>query len=194
MLSGPYLVQEFRYGNAQFFIFALVAASLLWLRMRPTAAAFALGLAASLKIWPLFFFPYLGVRRQWRVLLWTLVFAVVLTLLPAAYFGWRGNATLLRQWASQEFQTQLGAAEVWFPSQSLRGVLMRYLVEIDYAKLPDPNYHNVNLLAFDPPQRTPAVAGAGCRSLRWLALLGAEHGPVARIHRARISILCVGSA
>ena len=173
VVSGPYLVQEFRYGNAQFFIFALVAASLLWLRARPIAAAFALGLAASLKIWPLLFVPYLAARREWRVVLWTLLFTLGLTLLPAAYFGWGGNETLLRQWASQEFGTQFGAAQVWFPSQSLRGVLMRYLVEIDYSKLPDPNYRTVNLLALDP------------RSVRLLWLALATAGYVALLVLAR---------
>src|SRR2546425_935893 len=63
----PYLIEEFRYGNAQFFVFALTAAALLMNRERPVLAAGSLALAISIKVWPLFFVPYLAVRRGWEV-------------------------------------------------------------------------------------------------------------------------------
>lgn len=176
LLAGPYLVQEFRYGNAQFFIFALVAASLLWLRTRPVPAAFALALATSLKVWPLFFLPYLAMRRHARVVAWTFAFTVGLTLLPAAYFGWEGNGKLLSLWAAQEFRTQGSPGENWYPSQSLRGVLLRYLTAFDYSQYPDRNYRAVNLVALDPnavEELWLVLAAAG-----YLGLLALARGQV----------------
>jgi hypothetical protein len=147
---APYVVEEFRYGNAQFFVLALTVAGLLFLRERPAAAAASLGFAISLKVWPVFFIPYLAVRREWKTVAHTLAFAVFLFLLPSLYFGLSGNFDLLKQWYAQESQTQLGKNEIWFPNQSLRGVLMRYLTIIDYSHVPDSNYAAVNVAAMDP--------------------------------------------
>ena len=146
----PYLVEEFRYGNAQFFVLALTATSLLLARDRPILSAGSLALAVSLKVWPVFFVPYLAARRDWRVAAFTLGFIVLLTLLPSFYFGFPGNLDLIRQWVSQESQIQLGSTEIWFPNQPLRGVLMRYLTVIDYSQVPDSNYEQVHIAQLDP--------------------------------------------
>jgi hypothetical protein len=98
----------------------------------------------------LFFIPYLLVRREWKVAMWTLVIAAILMATPSAYFGVGGNVRLVREWFNQEFATQSGQEEIWFPSQSLRGVLMRYLTAIDYSHLPDSNYRLVNVVAVNP--------------------------------------------
>jgi len=73
-----------------------------------------------------------------------------------------GNFYLLQEWAQQEFSTQVGQAEIWFPSQSLRGVLMRYFTVIDYSQVPDSNYPLVHI-ATAAPVLIRAV---------WLALAG----------------------
>lgn len=159
----PYIVEEFRYGNAQFFVFALTAASLLYARTKPTLAAGLLALAVSVKVWPLFFVPYLAARHDWKVVSYTLVFVLLLAFVPSAYFGVAGNAQLLRQWFTQEFHTQLNENEIWFPNQSLRGVLMRYLTVVDYSQVPDSNYPQVNLATLNP---------AAVRTL-WMILAGA---------------------
>ncbi|MBI2150400.1 MAG: DUF2029 domain-containing protein, partial [Acidobacteria bacterium] len=130
---APYVIEELRYGNAQFFVFALTAAALLIARERPMLSAASLALAIGIKVWPLFFVPYLLARRDWKVVSYALVFLMAFTLLPSFYFGFRGNLDLLGQWFSQEFQTQLSESEIWFPNQSLRGVLMRYLTVMDYS-------------------------------------------------------------
>jgi len=150
LLIIPYLIEEFRYGNAQFFVFALTAASLLLARERPALSAGSLALAISVKVWPIFFVPHLAARRDWKVVSRTLGFVALLALLPSFYFGFRGNLNLLGQWFSQEWQTQLGSSEVWFPNQSLRGVLMRYLTVIDYSQVPDSNYQQIHFAALDP--------------------------------------------
>jgi Glycosyltransferase family 87 len=171
----PYLAVEFHYGNVQFFIFALVAAGFLCLDERPVLGAFALALAISLKVWPLFFVPYLMVRRRFAVASLSLALSAGLTLLPASYFGWQANASLLRQWASQEFGVVTTAGEpavIGFPSQSMHSVLMRLLVSLDYAKLTDSNYSKLNLAAFDPrviELLWLALAVAGYAGLLFLA-------------------------
>src|SRR5207237_2776276 len=119
----PYLIEEFRYGNAQFFVFALSAAALLVMRKRPVLAAGSLALGISIKVWPLFFVPYLAVKGSWRVVGYTLAFVAALTVIPGFYFGFAANFNLLAHWFSQEMHTQFSESEIWFPNQSVRGVL-----------------------------------------------------------------------
>jgi len=149
----PYLAVELHYGNAQFFVFALVAAALLFLDERPTLAAVALALAISVKVWPLFFVPYLMARKRVRLAGIALMFTAGFTLVPAGYFGWHENASLLHQWADQEFGVAMTAGEpaiVGFPSQSMHSILMRFLGSVDYANLTDANYPKLNLATLDP--------------------------------------------
>ncbi len=150
LFIAPYIVEELRYGNAQLFVFALSAAALLIEEKRPAISAASLALGISIKVWPIFFLPYLAVRRNWKVVAYTLVFLVLFAVLPSIYFGIGGNFKLLDQWFSQEVHTQLSDSEIWFPNQSLRGVLMRYLTIIDYSNVPDSNYAQVNIFALDP--------------------------------------------
>src|SRR5437870_1002950 len=149
LFIAPYLIEDFRYGNAQFFIFTLMAAALFLIDEQPILSAASLALAISVKVWPLFFLPYLAARRKWKAVGYTLVFMTVLAMLPGLYFGFGSNFRLLGQWFSQESQTQLSESEIWFSNQSLRGVLMRYLTVIDYSQVPDSNYAQVNILALD---------------------------------------------
>jgi hypothetical protein len=140
LIAGPFVIQEFQYGNVQFFTFALVAAALLASRMHPLRAAAALALATSVKVWPLFFFPYLAVRRDWKTLGYATVMTLFLTLMPVFYFGFGPTIDLLGQWTRQEVLTQAGETQFLYPSQSLRGILMRYLTVIDYSVIPDSEY------------------------------------------------------
>ena len=149
-IAGPYIVMEARYGNVQFFIFALVAWALLSLPGHPHRAAGALGLAAGLKVWPLFFLPYLTVRGHKRAAAWTLLVVFALSLLPALHFGWSGNLALLQQWWDQESEIVANAHQIWFPSQSLHGLLTRYLSDVDYQALPDPDYPVINIASLEP--------------------------------------------
>jgi hypothetical protein len=76
--------------------------------------------------------------------------AAGLTLLPAVAVGWQRNVNLLDEWARQEWKTGSLETQVWFPSQSLGGVLQRYLTAIDTSKWHDRNYRDVHFLALDP--------------------------------------------
>jgi len=165
LLAGPYVVEDIRYGNAQTLVFALTGAALLLVSASPFLAALALAGGIVVKVWPVFFLPYLVIRRQWRVVGWTLALSAIFLLLPSLHFGFGQNLDLLAQWARQEFSTQTGQSEIWFPSQSLRGVMMRFLTVIDYSQMPDSNYPLVHVVSMD----------AGTIRFLWLAMAGAAY-------------------
>jgi hypothetical protein len=150
LASASFLIQEFRNGNVQFLVFALTAFSLLYVETRPTLAAVLLSFAIIIKVWPFFFVPYLFMRRQFRVVTTALVMVVFFALLPAVHFGWNGNLDLLHQWSGQEWQTGSLSSAIWYPSQSLGGVLQTYFGETDRTRWPDPNYPDLQLLLLDP--------------------------------------------
>lgn len=169
LIAAPYLVQELRYGNLQFYIVAMVILALIWAKDRPVRAGLLLGFAASLKVWPLFFVPY-WLARQFRM---AAVIAVagtlLLTLAPSLVFGWSSNVDFLRQWYAQESSIQMGAGEVWFPNQSIRGVLVRYFSEVDYSGAPDPNYPAVHVASLEPTTLRPVALGLS--AVAYLGLL-----------------------
>lgn len=172
LLCGSFVVQELSLGNAQFLIFAMVAASLVWLDEHRNAAALLLALAASLKVWPLFFVPYLAARRRTPMVLRTLGLIGGLTILPAAYFGWSGNLRLLREWAAQEWATGSLQVGMWFPHQSLSGILERYLTLMDYSSWTDRNYVQLHLLHLNPvyiPWIWALLVGSAYLGLLWMA-------------------------
>src|SRR5262245_24186668 len=173
LLAGPYVVEDFRYGNAQFLVFALAAFSLLLSEKRPFTAGAALALGVAVKVWPLFFLPYLLARREWKTAQWAGVILVVLTLLPSLYFGFSKNGNLLAEWFNQEFRIQAGQDEIWFPSQSLRGVLMRYMTTVDYSQVPDSNYPAVN--AANLPPQTVRMVWFSMASAIYIGFLAVVH-------------------
>jgi hypothetical protein len=172
LFAAPYLVEEFRYGNAQFFIFSLSAAALLLVDERPVLSGASLALGISVKVWPLFLLPYLAIRRKSKAVLYTVVFVALFAMLPGLYFGFARNFRLLGEWFSQESHTQLSELEIWFPNQSLRGVLMRYLTIVDYSQVPDSNYAQVNILSLNPARVRQIWIGfsiAAYAGFLWLA-------------------------
>lgn len=171
-IAAPYFVMELRYGNAQFFVFALTAWALLSLDRRPLAAAGPLGLAAAVKVWPLFFVAYWTGLKKWRAAGCALIAALLFTLAPALYFGWGRHVELLSDWWKQEYGIASRGGQVWFPSQSLLGVMTRHLTGTDYAGSPDPNYPRIHWASLDPTAVRAAwavVVVLGCFGLWTLA-------------------------
>src|ERR1051326_7826808 len=74
LFIAPYLIEEFRYGNVQFFIVALSVAALLLVDKRPLLSGLSLAFGISIKVWPVFFVPYFAVRRKWNTVGYTLAF------------------------------------------------------------------------------------------------------------------------
>ena len=162
LLVAAYFIQELRYGNAQFYIVALVV--LAFLSDDPGWGGFWLGLAAALKIWPLFFFPCLLVRKRLRMLCAAVASGVGWTLLPVLWRGWAAQWQLLGQWLAQERSiaaTSAASGELWYPGQSLHDVMARYLGVLNYSRLADVHYVQVAWAHLSP---------ASVERLWWIAV------------------------
>jgi Glycosyltransferase family 87 len=148
LLLLPYLAKMLKGGNAQLLIVVLAWFALLEADRRPLLAGLLLGLAAAFKIWPAFLVPYLVLRRRWRVAVAEAVSASVLTVAPAVWLGWKETFRLLTEWFLQEQRINALLGDKWYPSQSLRGVMLRYLTRMNYSGLPDSNYRLVNFVSW----------------------------------------------
>jgi hypothetical protein len=144
LLLVPYLVQDLRLGNLQLLVVELVCAALLLGDDRPLLGSMLLGLAAAIKLWPLFFLPYLALRARWRFAAQALLAAGVLTVAPSLWLGWNRTFHLLAEWFSQERRLNASGGDLWYPSQSLHGVMVRYLTLINYSPFPDRHYPLIN--------------------------------------------------
>ncbi len=170
LLCATYFLVELRYGNVQFYIFGLTAAALLLLAQRrrrwPWLSAFFLGLAIAIKVWPLFFLPFLWLRGARKQALGALLFTALLTLLPGLFWSWHGNWLLLRQWFWQEWGTASRVGMLWYPSQALRGMLTRYLTTAHI-----PGYPKVGLAHWPAARvRLLWLAMEACAYAGWLWL------------------------
>ncbi|HLG17146.1 MAG TPA: glycosyltransferase family 87 protein [Blastocatellia bacterium] len=150
-----YYVMIFHYGNVHLLaVLLLFGALYLHLRGHVPAAALLMSLSITLKLTPAVMLPYFAVKKQWRFLLLTSVFTVVLNLAPAGVFGFKTNTDLLKTWfghviAEQEFHEANGPINL-----SLKGQLRRYLTRVDYrARVEgDTDYRSINLTALDRRQ------------------------------------------
>jgi hypothetical protein len=149
LLLLPYLVYELQVGNVQFFLVEIVCLALLLCDEHPFPSSLLLGLATAVKVWPAFLLPFLAVRGRgrWRVGAQTLIATGVFTVMPGFWLGWRNLFHLLTQWFLHEQRINALLGDRWYPSQSLRGVMLRYLTQMDYSGLPDQNYRYVNFVS-----------------------------------------------
>jgi len=96
-------------------------------RSRVPAGGAALALAVSLKATPLVFLLYLGYRRAWRPLAWTVAFLVFLNVvLPVAAFGPERAAHDFTEWRAVA-QREIREPVAEFRNQSLLAALKRGL-------------------------------------------------------------------
>jgi alpha-1,2-mannosyltransferase len=58
------------------------------------------GIATALKPYALVFFPYFLLKKKWKSLLSGAGFLLLALLIPAAFYGWRRNITILKEWIS----------------------------------------------------------------------------------------------
>jgi len=149
LLLLPYLVYDLQVGNVQLFLVEMVCLALLLCDEAPFVSSLLLGLAAAVKVWPAFILPFLAVRGRgrWRIGVQTLIAMGVFTLVPGFWLGWSNLLHLLKQWFLQEQRINALLGDRWYPSQSLRGVMLRYLTQVDYSGLPDQNYQHVNFVS-----------------------------------------------
>src|SRR5579884_11798 len=143
-----YLVLAVRYGNVQPFVIAWIFAALILAETRPLAAGILLALAATFKIWPVLFLPWVLPRARRRAAAW---FAIVLAALwsaPLAFFGVRGYWALLEAWYAAVGRVGTTYSEFYyFPGQSIRGLLLRWLTPV---APPLGYFPRINILSLDP--------------------------------------------
>jgi glycosyl transferase family 87 len=125
VVTGGYLVEDFRGGNVQFLIvYLLVLAFDRAERGRVAGPAIALALASAAKVTPLLLAGYLTLRRGPAILVSTVCLIAFLLIAPAVVWGWDHNVHLLRGYARYS-AISVQSAELG-RNYSLRGVLLRY--------------------------------------------------------------------
>jgi hypothetical protein len=152
LLLVSYFVPDLRFGNVQLLVVEMVCAALLLRDDQPLLGSALFGLAVVIKLWPLFLLPYLFLRARWRFAAQALLATGVLAVAPSLWLGWNRNLHLLAEWFFQERRLNVPGGDLWFwyPSQSLHGVMLRYLSVIDYSRVPDHNYRVINFVSLTP--------------------------------------------
>lgn len=143
-----YLVLAVRYGNVQPFAIAWIFAALMLAESRPLASGVLLALAATFKIWPVLFVPWLFPPLRRRAAIWFGVSLATIWIVPFAIFGSHEYSTLLRDWYGAVSRVGTTYSEFYyFPGQSIRGLLLRWLTPV----APPLNYFpRINILSLDP--------------------------------------------
>ena len=143
-----YVVLAVRYGNVQPFVIAWLLAALALAETYPIFAGILLALAVTFKIWPIMFVPWFLRKARIRALSIFLVVFLVLWLLPFPIFGSARYWSLLRDWYAAVHRMGTTYSEFYyFPSQSLRGLLLRYLTPV---APPLKSFPQVNFLSLSP--------------------------------------------
>jgi hypothetical protein len=122
-------------GLHLFLLFFLTAAGWYLVRGRKVIAGFWLAVAIVYKTSPLLFLPFLLWKRQWRTAGWTVAFTVLLSLLPALWFGGRATIeyhrrtldTMLRSAAERDPGHNVIQDRPNLQNQALGPALARYL-------------------------------------------------------------------
>jgi hypothetical protein len=108
-------------------LFLCLLAFVLFRERRPIAGAGALALAASLKAVPVLLLGYLGYKRAWRELGWTIGFLALLNVgIPVVTFGLEKVATLWHEWRAVA-STVMATPATHYPDQALLSALERVL-------------------------------------------------------------------
>ena len=95
----PYLIRDLdECGLQLLLLFFLSAAGYALAHRRLAQCGFWLATAIVYKATPLLFLPLLVWKREWRAAGWTVLFTVVLSLLPATYLGWQETLQGHRTW------------------------------------------------------------------------------------------------
>ena len=99
LLNGKFFVKEQGFGQFNLPVALLVLGAAIAARhKRPATAGVLVAASVFVKPYALILAPWLTLRLGWRSLV---PFAAVIAgglLLPAAWYGWDGNVTLLREW------------------------------------------------------------------------------------------------
>jgi hypothetical protein len=130
------------------FVIAWLLAALAISETHPKWSGTLLALAVTFKIWPLMFLPWFFRKTRRNALFPFAIAFLVLWLFPIAVFGPAGYWTLLHDWYTAVHRMGTTYSEFYyFPSQSLRGLLLRYLTPV---APPLKDFPRINLLLLAP--------------------------------------------
>lgn len=143
-----YVVLAVRYGNVQPFVIAWLLAALVLSETHPAWSGTLLALAVTFKLWPVMFLPWFIRKTRRRAAIYFLLVLTLLWLVPVAVFGIAGYLSLLRDWYTAVHRMGTTYSEFYyFPSQSLRGLLLRYLTPVSP---PLKDFPTINFLSLAP--------------------------------------------
>lgn len=143
-----YLVLAIRYANVQPFIICFIFAALIFSESHPLWAGMLLSLAITFKIWPLLFFPWFFHRARLRAAIYSTLWLIALWIFPVLIFGAARYWLLLHDWYVAVARVGTTYSEFYyFPSQSLRGLLLRYFTPVTP---PLQTFPRMNVLSLPP--------------------------------------------
>ena len=175
LLASRPILSDLQHGNINILILFLVTAGLVAFRDgRDGLAGTMIALAAAIKLTPLLFIPYFAVKRQWRLVAWSVAALVVFMLaVPGPIIGWERNWWLIRSWSGAMVEPYVleGKVETLQTNQSLPGVWMRLVTDSPGIELDDGTQLRVNCLALDPRSAQWALKAIILAIVAWSAWL-----------------------
>lgn len=129
MLSvGVHLYREFALGQvniALFFSYLLI----IWFfqKDKPLAAAIILAVGIFFKPWGLIFIPYFIIKKEYKTILYFILFSLVLLFLPVVFYGFQGAMEQTGKWF-HEVAVEMGNKQDLgaFGNHTVFSVLYRY--------------------------------------------------------------------
>jgi hypothetical protein len=105
LILAKYYLHELRLGQINILVTLVMLVSIRALARPRTSprdleSGIAAGAAVALKPYAALVLPYFVLKREWRGLLMASAILVALLAVPAVFYGFEGNVTALRQWAS----------------------------------------------------------------------------------------------
>lgn len=127
-----YVVLSVRSGNIQPYLIALILAALFLADSHHVTASALMALAITFKLWPVFFLPWFLHPRRRKVLVWLIPTMIFIWLIPLLRWTPCEYLDLVHQWYRSEVSAATTNSEIWyFPGQSLRAILLRYLTSAE---------------------------------------------------------------
>lgn len=143
-----YAVLAVRYGNVQPFVISWLLAAFVLSEAYPVWAGVLLALAVTFKLWPIMLLPWFIRRPRIRSAACFAIALAALWVMPFLVFGPARYVALLRDWYVAVHRMGTTYSEFYyFPSQSLRGLLLRYLSPVDP---PLKTFPHINFLSLSP--------------------------------------------
>jgi hypothetical protein len=149
-ICAPYFYLSFKDGNMQWLVTMLVLVAVLSAETCPAPAGLMLALGIVIKVWPILFLPLFLMRERRRSLLATAAWSAAIWTFPLLAFGPALYGRLLQDWSRQEFANHVGLRDIWYPSQSLRGVLLRFFTDPVQTLPYHSDFPDVHVLTLPP--------------------------------------------